>query len=174
MIEIRKLGVDDAELYREMRLRSVIEHPEAFLTSEAEERAHGLAGIQERFRTLWSRPDSCVFMAFRDDDAVGMIGVFRSEREKTRHTAQIWGMYVAPDGRRQGVGRLLVDRAIHIASSWPGVERITLRVGTRNRGANRLYRLAGFKTFGTEQQAMKLGGRYLDEDLMVYWLIPEP
>nr|WP_237167851.1 GNAT family protein [Paenibacillus yonginensis] len=56
---------------------------------------------------------------------------------------------------------------IEKAKQLEGLEQINLAVITANKGAKRLYEAAGFITYGTEQNALKAGGRYWDEDYMV-------
>ena len=51
-----------------------------------------------------------------------------------------------------------------------GLEQINLCVVSDNIKAKKLYKSFGFLTYGTEQKAMKIDNRYLDEYLMVLYL----
>jgi GNAT superfamily N-acetyltransferase len=53
-------------------------------------------------------------------------------------------MWVAPEARRAGVGRALIDGAAHWARSW-GALRIVLWVTGVNEGAQRFYEAIGFR-----------------------------
>ena len=172
IVQIRRLITRDSRDYWALRLEAVRLHPEAFLTSFEEERAFGQETIDGRFQSSWSRPHSWILGAFDGDELVGMIGFFRGEREKARHRAQIWGMYVRSTHRRKGVGRELLERAVDEMRSWPGVIKATLSVVTENEPAKSLYRDVGFELYGTDRKAMALGERFLDEHLMVLWLDP--
>jgi RimJ/RimL family protein N-acetyltransferase len=50
------------------------------------------------------------------------------------------------------------------------VEHLLLSVVSENEAAHRLYQKLGFSEYGREMKALKLGGRYLDEILMVRFL----
>ena len=69
--------------------------------------------------------------------------------------------------RRQGVGQLLFDRVFQTAKSWRGLRQINLGVVTTNIPALGLYRDAGFVTYGCEKDALQVGGKYYDEELMM-------
>jgi RimJ/RimL family protein N-acetyltransferase len=47
-------------------------------------------------------------------------------------------------------------------------------VVTSNVAACRLYRAAGFKEYGLERRALKVGSEYYDEMLMALQLSPRP
>lgn len=56
---------------------------------------------------------------------------------------QLRDLYVAPDRRRAGVGRALVDTVVAEARA-AGAARVSLQTEVGNDGAVRLYRAAGF------------------------------
>jgi RimJ/RimL family protein N-acetyltransferase len=59
---------------------------------------------------------------------------------------------------------------IRLLGSVPGLEQVALGVGTGNLGARRLYESFGFKAYGRETHALKIGNTYIAEDLMVLYL----
>ena len=80
----------------------------------------------------------------------------------------IWGMYVRREARQYGIGERLIDAAVAHA---PGhVEQLQLSVVTENEAARRLYAKAGFIEYGHQINALKHGGRYYDDILMVKFL----
>ncbi|MFL6100747.1 MAG: GNAT family N-acetyltransferase [Actinomycetales bacterium] len=58
------------------------------------------------------------------------------------------GMLVAAPMRGRGVGRALLDDAIHWARAQPDVHKIALQVWPHNEAAQHLYRTAGFEREG--------------------------
>jgi ribosomal protein S18 acetylase RimI-like enzyme len=92
----------------------------------------------------------------------------REGLRKMRHKGIIWGMYVAPEGRNQGVGKLLLQDLLKHSAALAGLEQVYLSVITTNIAARHLYADLGFRVYGTEPHSFKQGERYLDEELMVF------
>ena len=159
---IRILTESDAEEFRALRLRALREEPESFGSSEAEFAAIPLDDVAKR---LASDDDAFVLGALAPT-LIGAVGFRRREGAKRRHKGLIWGVYVAPERRGQGVARSLMRAAIARASALPGLECLSLMVGLRNEAARNLYLSMGFSSYGVDRRAIKLGGEYLDEDLM--------
>lgn len=101
---------------------------------------------------------------------VGMVGFRRESRIKMRHKSFIWGMYVSPHHRRQGLGRKLVDEVLKRAKHLSGLEQVRLFVVTINQEARQLYLSLGFLVYGYEKNALSYLGKHYDEEYMVYWL----
>jgi GNAT superfamily N-acetyltransferase len=110
-----------------------------------------------------------VLGAFADDALIGVVGCYQEAKAKVQHKAVIWGMYVAPEARGQGLGRRLLESALAEARTWPNVERVVITVVERVRGARELYLSAGFELFGREPDALRQGGV---SDAMEYLSLP--
>ena len=104
------------------------------------------------------------------DQLRGIAGLRAPESPKSRHVAQLWGFYVAPEARRRGLGAAML--AALVEDSGRKFESIRLTVVASNHAAVRLYASAGFQTFGREPEALKVGNRYHDELLMRLRLRP--
>lgn len=160
---IRKLLPRDAAAFHAIRLRGLLEIPSAFSSSHAEEVDTPLDTIAQR---LMPRPDGAVLGAFLHTGLVGVIGIQRESQKQLAHKAFIWGMYVAPEHRRGGIGRALVAQAVAVATDELGVRAIKLGVNTRNVAAIALYRSMGFNAYGTEPGFLLVNGELHDEYLM--------
>jgi ribosomal protein S18 acetylase RimI-like enzyme len=99
-----------------------------------------------------------------------MIGVAREARERERHRVFIWGVYVAPEARSQGIAGGLLDAAIDWCRSRDGVLQLHLTVAANNAPAISVYRKAGFTWCGRTPRAWLLDGQALDQDHMVLML----
>jgi ribosomal protein S18 acetylase RimI-like enzyme len=166
-LEIRELTAADAEIFRTLRLRALQEEPEAFGSSWEEENARPLEQTVARLQA----EGMTAFGAFdADSNLVGMVRLFRHDGVKVRHKADIISMYVAPEVRGRGVGRMLMEAAIERARVTPGVEQLLLAVNVTNAPARNLYLSLGFEPFGREPLALKLGDRYYDEEMMALFL----
>jgi RimJ/RimL family protein N-acetyltransferase len=108
-----------------------------------------------------------VLGSFEGGTLVGMVGVTRLEKLKSRHRARIWGMFVMPPFRGRGLGAALLDAAIDHARSWPGVVRVELSVFETAEDARRLYERAGFREWGKEPRAMQWEGRFVAEHHLI-------
>jgi ribosomal protein S18 acetylase RimI-like enzyme len=166
-IAIRQLGGADFASYRALRLRGLAEHPEAF-TSSAEEEAtpEGDARIAARLGQAAHAPHDAVLGAFDADVLVGAVGLAVDTREKVRHRAHLFGMYVVPERTRCGIGRALLDAAIGRARATPGLDGLTLTVTAGNDRALRLYERAAFAVVGRDPDAVRVAGVAHDKLLL--------
>lgn len=94
---------------------------------------------------------------------MGTLGFTRGNRPKRAHIGSLWGMYVSPEFRGQGVGALLLDEAISHARQI-GLRQIMLAVNADNSAARNLYYSRGFERFGLERDSLFVDGRYFDQE----------
>jgi len=152
---IRPLGPSDAELFQVLRLRGLRESPEAFGSTYDEDVTLAREIIAERLAHSRTAPARVVFGAWRHDSLIGVVGAMQSPKRKTRHSATVWGMYVAPEARRHGIARALMDALLAEVREWPDVVRVTLSVVERADAARGLYSALGFVEFGREPDAYR-------------------
>ncbi|MEA3179578.1 MAG: hypothetical protein QOI59_3101 [Gammaproteobacteria bacterium] len=154
-LEIRILNEDDAgDLFR-LRRRALLDSPLAFLASPEDDMASSEAAVRD---LLKPKRESVVFGAYTHG-LIGMVGLYRSNQRKAAHKANVWGMFVLPDGRGQGVAVQLLDAAIRYARTLDGVASVHLSVSESAVAAQRLYEKAGFRTWGVEPDAIRFEHR---------------
>lgn len=160
---VRRLTALDAPSLRRLRLDALVETPESFGSSYEEEHTLTLDDIKG-----WVTPqdDSAMFGVFVGDALVGIIGVGRQRKLKMRHKAHIWSVYVAPEQRGQGLGRLLLQAAIAHARTMRGIRQVQLSVTSNNTSAAALYAGLGFVEYGREREALCVNDQLYDETLM--------
>jgi ribosomal protein S18 acetylase RimI-like enzyme len=161
---IRLLTAADAASYRDVRLEGLRQHPEAFASTFEDECSKPLGWFKKRI------VQSRIFGAFFAQTLVGVVGLRMHDDLKQRHKAMLWGMYVRREARQYGIGECLVEAAVAYASEH--VEQLQLAVVTANEAARRLYVKAGFVEYGHQLHALKQGGQYYDDILMVKFLAP--
>ena len=161
---LRWLTATDAAAFQSLRLDALQEAPSAFGSSYAEEKDEPLHIVAER---LSPAPGRGVLGAWVDDQLVGTLGFRRKTSVKQGHQAIIWGVYVAPQQRGQGIAQAMLSEALQFAQQQRGLRQIHLGVTTSNTPALRMYEAAGFRTYGTEPAALCVDGQLLDEYLMV-------
>ena len=105
--------------------------------------------------------------AFVDGELVATAGFHREHRAKVRHKGQIWGVYVTARVRRTGIGRAVLVFLLGHAVKVEGIEQIVASAATTQAAAIALYQSLGFRSFATEQRALKIGDRYVDYESMV-------
>lgn len=103
-----------------------------------------------------------VLFALSGGDPVGMISVVFSDRAKTKHVAFIYGVYVSPELRGQGIGNMLVEAGLSVARKNGATRKVELSVNPVLRAAVATYTRAGFKVSGRSTRGLKVGGRFYD------------
>jgi ribosomal protein S18 acetylase RimI-like enzyme len=162
---LRRLAPDDAALYRDIRLEGLAESPDAFSSTLEAEEDRPLDAFAERLA------DSYVVGAFNGSHLAGVAGFYVQAGPKHAHKGMLWGMYVRPEYRGLGLGRMLVEAIIDHARER--VELLQLFVVSDNLPARRLYKSLGFVEYGVEWHATKHRGHYHDDVMMALPLVLE-
>jgi ribosomal protein S18 acetylase RimI-like enzyme len=166
-VEIRRLTSVDAEAGHALRLRALLESPEAFGSTHEEYSALPLDEVYKRYEP---KVNAFTLGAFVDEALVGVVTFQRETRIKTSHKGYVTGMFVAPEVRGRGIGRALVQQLISEARGMGGVEQIGLDVFTSTTAARSLYLSLGFVVSGMERNADKFEGVYYHSEFMVLFL----
>lgn len=163
MITVRQLLPDDAERFKSLRLLAAETSPTAMWPTRDEELAKPIEQVRQRIEGTSTQ---AVFGAFDGESLIGITGVRREPLVQVGHKATIWGVFVTPAYRGQSIARALLSAASnHAAENWRVVQ-LMLCVNAENVAAKRLYESQGFRTFGVEPRAMRVGERFYDEEHM--------
>lgn len=158
---IRRLRAADTHIFRQLRLESLRNHPDAYSASWEEERDRPDDWFTERLK------NNVVFGAFASEGRlIGLCCYTRQQAQKSAHKGIIWGMYVTPDFRGNGVSLRLLHHSIEHARAR--VHMLLLSVTSSNLAAYQLYQKVGFCEYGQEPDALKLGDIYYSERLMFF------
>jgi RimJ/RimL family protein N-acetyltransferase len=156
----RRILPADWERFRDVRLESLRDHPEAFTADLAVESALTPDDWRARANEAW-------FTCEIDGVFAGTAKYWRDTwSAKTAHVAHLGAMYVRGGFRGQGVGDALIE-AVTALARGEGAELVVLGVHTKNLSAQALYERQGFKRFGMLPGALKVDGVYWDEIHMV-------
>jgi GNAT superfamily N-acetyltransferase len=139
MTEIRTLTSDDWQDIRDVRLRALIDAPEAFTSTFGRESAYDEAKWHDLAVTgRWFVAD--------DEGLVGVaVGVDGWSGEPTKR--ELVGMWVAPSHRRCGIARQLFDQVKAWAAS-EGATTLSLGVREGNERALTAYLSMGMRSSG--------------------------
>lgn len=165
-MDISILSAAEADMYQGIRLEGLKNNPEAFGSSFEEEKDFTL----EQFAKRLESQDAYTFGTFYNEELVGVATLVQERKQKLRHKASVFAVYVSPKKRGYGIGRYLMVEIINKAKELEGIEQINLTVVSTNTSAKRLYASLGFEVFGTEKRALKIDQLYVDEDYMVLFL----
>ena len=125
MSELRRLGPDDWEMFRDIRLRSLADSPDAFGSTLEREQAF----TEDDWRQRVSGPVYVV----TDPDPVSVGGIFDYDG-----IGQIWGMWTDPAHRGRGHARRILD------AITPLLPTVQLHVNLANADARTAYERYGF------------------------------
>jgi ribosomal protein S18 acetylase RimI-like enzyme len=144
-----------------LRLYALDTDSPSFGESPEELRKTSVAEYASRLRS--GSAENFVLGAFEDETLIAMTGFYRETAMKRRHKGWMWGVFVSPSVRGKGVGRTLLAGVIEMAKTLPGIRCLRLTVSTTQQPAIKLYERLGFRSFGTEPQAMRIGEQSIDE-----------
>lgn len=165
MVVIRSAAPDDAARLRALRLEALTDSPTAFSADYTATLAQGVEVWEARITGFARNDNGLQCVAAHQDRLVGMAGITRGERPKTRHSGTIWGVYITPEWRRQRLAEGMIDLCLE----WAGAHELAivkLAVVATNAAAIHCYNRCGFNVYGVEPKAIYYEGVYYDELLM--------
>jgi ribosomal protein S18 acetylase RimI-like enzyme len=144
MITLGPITLQNALIFKAVRLRALRDTPNAFGSTYAKEFQLTDADWIKR-AAQWSGERSAGFLAMDGDTASGIAGSFLDQDDATR--AHLVSMWTAPTHRRRGIGRLLVNEVLE----WCRLRRariLQLMVTSNNEPAILFYQHLGFTLTG--------------------------
>ena len=166
-VEIRQLEARDAEEFSALRRAVTADNPVPMGLTMDEELTRPLQGFRDQ---LSSPAPNAAYGAFVDGVLQGCAALAWTSRfASSRHKAELWGTFVAPKHRGQGIARMLVGRAIEHGRN-NALQRINLMVYIPNAPAVALYESLGFTPYGVEPKAVCLNGQFYDCQHMTFAL----
>jgi L-amino acid N-acyltransferase YncA len=101
-------------------------------------------------------------VAVDDSDTVLGFGSLSVYRDRPAYATTVENsVYVEKGHRGTGIGRLLMDELIHLATQH-GFHAVIARIGGDNEASITLHHACGFRTVGVEQQVGRKFNRWLD------------
>ncbi len=137
-VEVRRLGAEEWDVFREVRLRALADAPGVFGASLGE--AMGRSDGEWRARVV----GRAQFVAVVEGEVVGTVAGFGEVERGAVHVMSMW-----VDRRVRGTG--VADRLVEAVVEWAGAEGfgfVRLEVTEGNDVAERLYRRHGFVRSG--------------------------
>jgi ribosomal protein S18 acetylase RimI-like enzyme len=142
---VRRFATREWPIYRELRLRALADSPDAFGRTLAEEEGRSDSDWASRLASAEDDHQSVALIAEVGAEAAGLAwGRVEAHEPEVAHVYQMW---VAPELRGLGAGRLLLDEVVTWARELNARE-VVLGVTSGDTPATRLYARAGFVPFG--------------------------
>ncbi len=151
---IRRIRPEEGPLLRDLRLRSLVDSPEAFGQRLEEVAAQPAEEWQQAARAASEGDGRAWFVAGCAGEDVGLV----LARRRRPATLLVFSMWVARRSRRAGVGRRLIEAAESWAAGWGATETI-LWVLRGNTPGVAFYRRLGFDVMREGSDA-ESGARY--------------
>jgi ribosomal protein S18 acetylase RimI-like enzyme len=142
-INVRALGEEDWRQFRAIRLTALRDSPEAFVATAAQEAALDEQAWRERMRRARR------LIAERTGTPVGVVSLGQGDPEHSC-TGELFGLWVAPEGRGAGVAWKLVEAGAAQALA-DGHRNLGYWVGTNNGPAVAFASSFGFRPTGTRR-----------------------
>ena len=130
MVRVGPLGEDDWAVFREIRLRSLLDSPEAFGSTYGEESSQTERAWRDWAAGRWRGGVAAVF-AGRTDDGVAIGTATGAEYDAEPGVGHVYAMWVAPD-------------AVETWARGRGCDRLALTVTDTNAVARAFYDACGF------------------------------
>jgi RimJ/RimL family protein N-acetyltransferase len=156
---IRCISPEDIDAFRRIRLEALASEPASFASLFKDWERLSDDDWQQRLQDH-------VFIAFSDDEPVGIMGLSRLRPKKMAHRATLVMVYVRKRFRGTGLSRKLLDAVIDFAKT-KGILQIELGVSADNLDALHFYRRNGFTDIGLNPRGFLDKGRAIDEVRMV-------
>lgn len=145
MISIHPIEIHAWPHYRDLRLRALLDSPDAFGSTHAQEVGRTDEAWSARAAMAASSERDRLLLAFDGDTPCGLLWCKLSVDEPGR--ADLYQMWVAPASRGKGAGRALLQAALSWAAQ-AGARRARLGVTVGDTPAMRLYLALGFVPVG--------------------------
>lgn len=144
LITCRRASANDVGLFREIRLRALLESPDAFGSVHADAVNRNDASWREQLLSTVRGPLRNTRFAFRETECIGIAAVYR---EPDADFGELLMMWVAPDFRGGPAASLLVHGLLGWARS-SGLSTVSLGVTDTNARAIGFYHKLGFSRTG--------------------------
>jgi L-amino acid N-acyltransferase len=146
MIQIRKAHLDDIYAIRDIYNEAVLNTTATFDVDEK--------SLENRIDWFLNRDENFpVMVAEKQGEIVGYIALNKwSDKKAYDITAEI-SLYISPENRRKGIGKMLVDVIVNAAIDHTNLHSIIARITEGNEQSIHLHELNGFEKIGVMKEA---------------------
>jgi ribosomal protein S18 acetylase RimI-like enzyme len=166
LIEYGPIAPNRWEDYRNLWLEALKETPEAFSADYETQSKVSESVWKERLNSVIQEDDAVMVFAKLNNKIIGMIGAYFDDNPKFRHIATIWGAYVKPEYRKQGVATRMANILFEKISEKKDIKKIKTYSITNGHLAVNVYQHFGFDIIGISKEELRIGDSYFDVYIM--------
>ena len=100
--------------------------------------------LQNRLKTILEHPDNCIYVATVNGKVIGWIHGFYSMRVESDFFVEIGGLVVRENSRKNGIGKLLVDKLIEW-TELKNCRKVRVRCNVIITESHKFYEKIGFE-----------------------------
>jgi RimJ/RimL family protein N-acetyltransferase len=152
LLTFRSAEPREAKAILRLMQRSYEESP--YLATRREEFDASPTRIKAWIESHLMSPGKLMIVAEHRNQLIGMIDFTSSSKQRLQHVGE-FGLSVAADWQRRGIGRALLQSLITWARASAVIEKIELQVFSENLSAIQLYRSLDFREEGRRKFAIK-------------------
>ena len=146
MVSIRRLRSGEGELFKQLRLDSLLESPSAFSSTYESALNRGSESWSDQADSTARGSNRATFVAFAGGSPIGIAALYRNaEKVETGELLQVW---VSPEYRSKGVAIKLLDAVFH----WAAVNDFQTVVASVAKGNERAVRFTANMDSGSQSE----------------------
>ena len=148
---LRRVTVEEAGCFRELRLQALQQHPRAYAQTYDEE-CHQPEGAFAQFLNV-----NIVLGAYVDNRLIGFTVLTPFRQSKLKHKGMVWGAFVLPEFRDMRLAQQMRLRLFEIAKA-AGLRYVVSSIFAGNTAALQVHKAVGYEQTYVEKD----GARHLD------------
>jgi len=161
MIHIRRLIPQESLIWKNFRIQSLLEDPEAFFSPYPIEEENDFTELQLQERL----EKQTILGAFNNEILVGTLGLRTFEGTKLFHRGILFDLHVHPQYREIGIEENLLKSMLEIA------KKKIIQVHASVFGADKeyfdFYQRHGFEWMAAHPRSLKIGEQFYDEEILI-------
>ncbi len=162
-ISIKQINIDDWEDFREIRLKALKSDPKVFGSHFDREKTYS----KQDWKEWVGAKGQAIFFIYDDKKIIGMTGIYIPQDTVEKTTAVLWGSWLKPKYRRNGISNLMYETRIEWAKQHPELKRIEVSHRESNVASKYANQKHGFKLLKEEDKEWHGG---IEEKDVIYEL----
>jgi RimJ/RimL family protein N-acetyltransferase len=139
-VRIAALREEDWEILKAIRLKALQSDPGVFSSNYADEAKYE----DYKWRSMLQEKNVQIFALFDKDKAIGMTGVAIDRGDPSGQRAVLWGSWLEPAYRKQGLSVLMYEARIDWARQHPVCRTVIVSHRASNANSERANQKHGF------------------------------